>query len=125
MSEQRQFQRMPADAEAVLESDPVGARGQVVNLSLAGAAIRLRPTPRLQAGDRMRLRVLLSAEVRFQGELVVTWCNEDAVGGYWAALDSEGLSHLRRMLTLNTGNPAAVQAELRELIRHRRGQASS
>lgn len=117
MEERRAFQRIPHDGEVMMEAEGRRLTGHVSNLSLGGAAVLLdEPTP-ATAGDEAHVRVKLCDEVSFEATLRITWCRDGMLGGFWAAIDSDGLTHLKRMLLLNTGDPERARLELLQWIR--------
>lgn len=117
MEERRAFQRIPHDGEVMLEAEGRRLTGQISNLSLGGAAVSLDEPVTAAAGDEARVRIKLCDEVSFEATLRVTWCRDGMVGGFWAAIDSDGLTHLKRMLLLNTGDPEQARLELLQWIR--------
>lgn len=121
MEERRAFQRIPHDGEVELGTGGQRLTGHIGNLSLGGAAVSVDQAVPADVGDAVTVRVKLCEEISFEATLQVTWCRGSILGGFWAAIDSDGLAHLKRMLMLNTGDPERAQLELLQWIRSRPG----
>lgn len=117
MSEQRHFQRIKFAVNIAIEVDGTLHETTLVDISLKGvlvdASAGFTPAP----GTHCRSKISLSNSdvvIAFDGEVVHV--NDGLVGIKIALIDIESMIHLRRLVTLNAGNPEQVRAELNALF---------
>jgi hypothetical protein len=117
-SNRRQFSRIAFHAPARL----VTGRGQhdvvVLDLSLRGALIRQPPAQHdLRIGDNCSLRIRLGdldTTIRMQG--AITHIEGSRIGFACHDIDLDSVTHLRRLVELNLGEPSLLERELGALI---------
>ncbi len=115
--ERRRFVRIGFDAPAWLERGTHRLPVAVVDLSFKGALVKCEAADTLMPGEQGVLRVSLgkdgdqirmATEVRhIEGTLLGLACTD---------LDLDSMTHLRRLVTLNLGDPALVERDLKALI---------
>lgn len=115
MNERRHFSRVAFDADAVLTTTADRLAVKVVDLSLKGALLRLCSPVPIAAGTPCLIevklgeaRVAMAAEVaHVQGELMGVLCR---------SIDLESITHLRRLIEVNLGDPRMAERELKALV---------
>lgn len=114
----RHFSRVAFHAPGQLVS--AGGTDDIVilDLSLKGALLRRKPpTPELPVGGNCTLRVRLGevdAVIRMQG--TVAHVDGPFLGLACSSIDLDSVTHLRRLVELNTGKPQLLERELAALI---------
>lgn len=115
--ERRQFSRVVFDNPGMLTSGGYSLEVQVRDISLNGALLRLPASSELSDGARCRLELPLSAEAAICMDLELMHREGSLAGFRCLALDLDSMSHLRRLVELNTGDVELLQRELSELAR--------
>ena len=113
----RQFARIAFHAPADLVTSEQQQDVVVLDLSLKGALVRLPVGHKVAAGENCTLRVRLGdldASIRMQG--VVTHVEGLYIGLVCRNIDLDSVTHLRRLVELNLGDPQLLERELSALI---------
>jgi len=110
--DQRHFSRIPFDARVALHGAGAVQDAQLLDVSLKGALLELSPEHGLSVGDRRRLEIALGAEQRIQMEVAVVHVEGGRVGCHCHHIDLDSMTHLARLVELNTGDPDLLQREL-------------
>lgn len=109
----RHFRRIPFEAEVTLKSENGISTGQLLDVSLKGALIGTdTPTP-FKRGEKCSLCIALPGtpiSLDFQAELVHS--EELSYGFKFISENLETLTHLRKLIELNTGDAEATRSEL-------------
>lgn len=112
-AQRRHFSRIRFNTGARLLVGDRESPCEVRDLSLKGALIRsasdLRPAP----GERCLLEIALDGEgaaIRMEGDIAHT--GNGCVGLACREIDLDSITHLRRLLELNLGDPELLQREL-------------
>lgn len=85
----------------------------LIDISLKGALVQQPPGWAPPPGARARLEIRLpDSPVRIRMEAEVAHAGEGRLGLHCVAIDLDSLTHLRRLLELNLGDPALLQREL-------------
>lgn len=121
-NERRQFARIAfaAGAELITTQSHLGC--QVIDISLKGVLLRLPAGVRLQAGMPCLVKLPLSSRGGGEGEVCIAMAGElahvegDHAGVLCRSIDLESITHLRRLIEVNLGDPAAAERELKALI---------
>ena len=113
----RQFSRIAFHAPAELVTSQQRHEVVALDLSLKGALVRLpighkvadgeNCTPRVRLGD-------LDASIRMQG--VITHVEGLYIGLACRNIDLDSVTHLRRLVELNLGDPQLLERELSALV---------
>lgn len=113
----RQFSRIAFHAQAELISASASHDVVIVDLSLKGALVRLPSDCQLRPGENCTLHLRLGelkAAIRMQGILAHL---EGAYAGLsFRNIDLDSVTHLRRLVELNLGDPALLERELAALV---------
>lgn len=121
-NERRLFARIAfaAGAELITTQNHLGC--QVIDISLKGVLLRLPAGVRLQAGMPCLVKLPLSGRGGSEGEVCIAMAGElahvegDHAGVLCRSIDLESITHLRRLIEVNLGDPAAAERELKALI---------
>lgn len=115
--ERRQYARIAFRSPAQLVSAASTLDVVVVDLSLKGALIRLPADAALQAGAICQLHVRLDEmNDQISMETRVTHVEGNNAGLLCQVIDLDSVTHLRRLVELNLGDPQLLERELSALI---------
>ena len=114
-SQRRHFSRIAFECEASFTCGGKTQPCQLLDLSLKGALLKLQGQPDCN-GQACELRLDLGedAVVRMHGHVAHT--EDSRVGVVCEDIDLDSITHLRRLLELNLGDPALLERELAALI---------
>jgi len=91
--------------------------GMVIDLSIKGALLHKPESLNVKRGDKFLLDLILGQDAEhIQMEVSVAHVHEIFVGFQCEHIDIDSMTHLRRMLELNLGNPALLEREINEMI---------
>jgi len=113
--EQRQFSRIPFDVSVTLSREGQSWNSELIDLSLHGALIR---TPKGFAADAeqvFRLAVHLEGGPDISMDVVEAHRENDQLGLKCKDIDVDSITHLRRLVELNLGDPELLERELSAL----------
>lgn len=114
--EKRRFRRVPFEAEVSVTSGTSRWQAELLDISLKGALVRVDPGACLAPDAAGTLTVELGPEARIVMEFTVAHVAGDTLGIRCEGIDLDSITHLKRLVTLNTGDPEAVDRELAALI---------
>jgi len=89
---------------------------QVLDLSLKGALLQLPQGSKLQSGSPCLLKLMLGEDgpqIAMAGE--IAHVEGSRVGMLCRSIDLESITHLRRLIVMNTGDPLLLQRDLQAL----------
>lgn len=118
-TERRQHTRIAFDAPAELTTDLGVLSVMVMDLSLKGALVTLPLQGTLGVGTYCGLKIALAGAGA--GERISMMARVAQIQGKYAGLkirsiDLDSVSHLRRLIELNAGDPTLLDRELRSLV---------
>jgi len=114
--ERRRFHRILFDAPAKVVTDNDELITTLADISLNGALL-VRPDDWVtEIGSEVELAILLDdAGTAIRMDSVVAHIAQDSIGLRCRSIDMESISHLRRLVELNLGDPALLERELEAL----------
>lgn len=115
--DRRLFSRILFRTEARLYTHHHEFDVQVIDLSLKGALVEPRKPWIGKVGETCSLRLYLDTlgtQIRMEGEIVHRRGSQ--LGLRCKAIDLDSVTHLRRLVELNLGNPADLERELITLM---------
>lgn len=118
--QRRHFARISFDAQYLLLStnNDQQWRGTVIDLSLKGALLHKPPALTCKRDDHFVLELILGQDsLNIQMDVNVAHVHETMIGVTCEHIDLESMTHLRRLLELNLGDPNLIERELSEMIR--------
>ena len=111
MSERR-YQRVPFQAETVVRGPKDHWNCTLLNIALRGVLLQSKDMV-LDPGTRCQITITLPAsaiDLQFDAELVHH--EEQCFGFKFTQVDLQSLTHLRKLIELNTGDADSVRDEL-------------
>ncbi|VAW93443.1 hypothetical protein MNBD_GAMMA21-1886 [hydrothermal vent metagenome] len=118
-SQRRHFTRIPFDAEYKLHTADSSKhwQGIILDLSLHGVLVQRPEDIQASRGDEFILDLILNAnDVNIQMEVHVAHSHDTFIGFECKHIDLDSMTHLRRVLELNLGDPMLLERELNEMI---------
>jgi len=118
-SQRRHFTRIPFDAEYKLHTPDANKHwdGTVIDLSLHGVLVKRPEDIQVSRGDEFILDLILNAnDVTIQMEVQVAHSHDTFIGFECEHIDLDSMTHLRRVLELNLGDPGLLERELNEML---------
>lgn len=109
----RHFRRIPFEAEVTLKAEQETYAGQLLDVALKGAMIGTDTPLPFALGAQCSLCIVLPGtpiSLEFQAELVHS--EEHCYGFKFISENLETLTHLRKLIELNTGDAEATRSEL-------------
>ncbi len=109
----RHFRRIPFEAEVTLRSGPDAWSGELLDVAMKGAMVGTKAPLPASLGAEYSLCISLNGtpiSLEFQAELV--HCEENRYGFKFISENLETLTHLRKLIELNTGDAEATRSEL-------------
>ncbi|MDH5356067.1 MAG: PilZ domain-containing protein [Gammaproteobacteria bacterium] len=117
--DKRRFSRIPFQSKIRLSNEKGEWFSQLLDISLKGALIKLPDNWNGAAGDQLEVEITLDAsEITISMSASVAHIENDHIGLSCNHIDIDSISHLRRLVELNIGDPEVLQRELFELISH-------
>lgn len=120
MPEQRRhFSRIPFQTQCRLLSldNSQSWHGEVIDLSLHGVLIQVPATLSVSRGNELIVELNLNDnELLLTMQARVAHVHDGIAGFECKHIDIDSMSHLRRILELNMGDPHLVERELSEII---------
>ncbi|RMG27731.1 MAG: PilZ domain-containing protein [Gammaproteobacteria bacterium] len=112
---ERRFTRIAFPVDARLEITGAVRPCRVLDLSLKGALVELPDAHALPAEPVLVLEIPLEESVRIRMETTLVRQEGERAGLACRNIDVESMTHLRRLVALNTGDPGMLERELAEL----------
>ncbi len=117
-TERRLFQRIDFDNRAELAIAGSIIDCQLVDLSLQGALVNSIEMKQLEIGEKGTLRFNLGDdEHTIEMNVEVAHQEQKHIGLHCLHTDLESMSHLRRIIELNTGDSQLLQREFSSLLK--------
>lgn len=116
VAEKRRFWRAAFNAPARLIDDRGTTTVSVIDLSLHGALVDAPQSWSGGMGDQCRLTLELSAAVSIVLEATVVHIKGTQVGLRCDHIDLDSITHLRRLVELNAGDPQLLDREVAHLL---------
>jgi hypothetical protein len=113
--ERRHFIRVQFDTPALLTSGHGVQSVQVLDLSLKGALLLASAPDQLASGMPCQLTVQLADHNHIAMSAEVAHTEGRHVGLRCRAIDLDSVTHLRRLIELQLGDPALLERDLAEL----------
>ncbi|SDV12466.1 PilZ domain-containing protein [Pseudomonas mucidolens] len=115
-SDRRRFRRIAFDAKTELQQNGQEWSVQLVDLSLKGLLVR-RPSPWLgKDAEPFDVDIHLDDDTDVQMQVRLTHDDHGQLGFVCEHIDLDSISHLRRLIELNLGDPEELERELGALL---------
>ena len=115
-TDRRQFRRAPFHSSVRLHGEDGIAPGELLDISLRGALVEVPEGWAGRLGDACRLELPLSGDAAILMEVVVAHLADRQVGLRCQRIDVDSITHLRRLVELNAGDPDLLDRELHVLL---------
>ncbi|MBL8486749.1 MAG: PilZ domain-containing protein [Rhodocyclaceae bacterium] len=115
--DRRRFWRAAFEARARLMTRDGSQVVKLEDISLKGALIQTAQAGGLRKGDDCQLHLDLSVDTRIVMWMTVVHVEGRNVGLRCDSIDLDSVTHLRRLVELNAGDPALLERELSALSR--------
>lgn len=112
--ERRHFHRILFDAVAELSFDSTSCEVQVLDISLQGALVACKQAGNQfpEKGQELTLDIRLDGDVHIVMHGEASHIEDDKLGVACTSIDIDSITHLRRLLELNLGDPELLDREL-------------
>ncbi len=109
----RHFRRIPFEAEVTLSSGLGVWTGELLDVAMKGAMVATGTSLPLCLGDNCSLCISLpGAPISLDFETELVHSEEGCYGFKFISENLETLTHLRKLIELNTGDAEATRSEL-------------
>jgi len=116
-NERRQYKRVSFDTTAKLSKGNQSFDCQIVDLSLHGVLLRPHGVLRSNNDSDYELEIPLSDELHsIKMSLILTHEHPENLGFECKNIDVDSITHLRKLVELNSGDPTLLDRELESLI---------
>ncbi|KAF1025181.1 MAG: Cyclic diguanosine monophosphate-binding protein [Pseudomonas sp.] len=115
-SERRRFRRIAFDAKTTLTQNGQPWPVQLVDLSLKGLLVQRPKAWYGQRAEPFEVDVQLDKDTHVKMQVRLTHDDHGQLGFVCEHIDLESISHLRRLVELNLGDPAELERELGALL---------
>lgn len=121
MNEKRHYARVNFVEQAHLQYADQSREVTLHDISLKGALIELaQPVANDLTGSACHLSLRLAdSSIVLYFDAQVAHAEGTAMGMTFTGMDSDSITHLRRLLELNTGNPEEIDRELSYMVQNR------
>lgn len=114
--EKRHFPRIPFQAPVQIKNLDGDWNTQLKDLSLNGALIERPESWSGNVHDLFMIRLILpNSDVEIRMEVTVAHVEEQTIGLHCKHIDLDSITHLRRLVELNTGDPELLKRQLGSL----------
>jgi hypothetical protein len=116
-NEKRHFSRVLFDSTVKLSGRDKTFQSSLIDLSLHGALVTIPADWQGQVGDPITLDLVLSGDgTEIRMDTTVAHMEPDHIGLKTEHIDIDSITHLRRLIELNLGDPEELDRELGELV---------
>ena len=112
---QRRFSRIPFDVKATLKDADHSWETGLLDISLHGALIKVPETFEVNADKRYQLAIHLEGGPDICMDVDIAHQEEHELGLNCRDIDVDSITHLRRLVELNLGDPELLERELSAL----------
>ncbi|MCK4742846.1 MAG: PilZ domain-containing protein [Sulfuriflexus sp.] len=114
--EHRKHHRVLFDTVASIHINADNMNASMIDISLKGALIKKPDSWMAKVGDTGQLRIVLSDNIStINMDVKVAHIEDDHVGFHCEHIDIDSITHLRRLVELNLGDPEMLEREFSAL----------
>lgn len=119
MADKRRFSRLSFDADTSLTVNGEEVVCHIIDISFKGVLLGIPAHLALNRGQHARLTLRLNdSDAVITMDLATAHVGGDRAGFYCREIDADSMTHLRRLVELNMGDPDLVNRELVQLGVH-------
>jgi hypothetical protein len=113
MQERRRFTRINFDANCILRTSDNDWDVKLIDICFKGALVESETELPLSIGDQAELIITLDGnEVIIEMPAIINHRRNNYLGFQAATMELSSISHLRRLVELNLGDPVLLEREL-------------
>lgn len=116
MSERRRFSRISFHTSTRVCQGDHCSSAELEDISLKGVLLHLQQPLDLDPGQQVSVEIALTDDALITMTCELVRQTYPSMALTCTSIDVDSISHLRRLVELNTGDPAACERELAELI---------
>ena len=114
-SERRSYNRIPFNAEILMQCGHEEWSCNLLDISLKGMLVEPPENLDINMDNPCGMALFLGEDISIHARVNIIRSSDDNWGLKWLQIDANSLQHLRRLIELNTSNPAMLMRELSEL----------
>ena len=114
-TERRSYNRIPFNAEILMQCGDVEWSCNLLDISLKGMLVEPPANLDIDITKPCGMALFLGEGVSIHARVNIIRSDNGNWGLKWLQIDVNSLQHLRRLIELNTSNPAMLMRELSEL----------
>jgi c-di-GMP-binding flagellar brake protein YcgR len=114
-SERRNYNRIPFTAEILMQTGNEEWSCNLLDISLKGMLVEPPENLDIDLKNPCGMALFLGEDISIHARVKITRISDGNWGLEWLQIDANSLQHLRRLIELNTSNPAMLMRELSEL----------
>jgi hypothetical protein len=114
-SERRSYNRIPFNAEILMQCGNEEWSCNLLDISLKGLLVEPPENLDINMDNPCGMALFLGEDISIHARVNIIRSSDDNWGLKWLQIDDNSLQHLRRLIELNTSNPAMLMRELSEL----------
>ena len=115
-AERRSHDRIPFAAEILMQSGHEEWSCNLLDISLNGMLVEPPPNLDIDIRNPCCMALFLGESISIHARVSITHTANGNWGLKWLQIDLNSLQHLRRLIELNTDNPALLRRELKDLV---------
>lgn len=115
-ADRRQFWRAVFRSPVFLVDQRGSFAAELMDVSLKGALVKVPPEWQGRTGDNCQIKIKLAEGAAIVMQGYVAHAAGRRVGIYCERIDIDSMTHLRRLVELNAGDPALLDRELAALV---------
>ena len=117
LAERRRFWRAVFKSSVIIQDSEGTFSAELIDISLNGALVSVPSFWQGRIGQSVELDLALDDQAQIVMSTTVRHIEGLHVGLRCESIDLDSISHLRRLVELNSGDPVLLQREFTELIR--------
>jgi len=114
-SERRSYNRIPFTAEILMQCGDEEWSCNLLDISLKGMLVEPPESLDIDISKPCGMALFLGEDISIHARVNIIRSEDGNWGLKWLQIDANSLQHLRRLIELNTNNPAMLMRELSEL----------
>lgn len=114
-SERRNYNRIPFTAEILMQCGSQEWSCNLLDISLKGMLVEPPENLDINLDNPCGMALFLGEDISIHARVNITHSSNGNWGLKWLQIDVASLQHLRRLIELNTNNPAMLMRELSDL----------
>lgn len=114
-AERRTYNRISFNAEILMQCGNEEWSCNLLDISLKGMLVEPPENLEINHDNPCGVALFLGDDISIHARVNIIRSNDGNWGLKWLQIDSNSLQHLRRLIELNTRNPAMLMREISEL----------